>query len=584
TASVDPPAAPPAPPAPVPPSDAAVRAKQLEALLAEHWEYTLQRSPEMASSLGDKRYNDKWSDRSPEAIAADLARTQAFLTRFEAISPTGFTVQQALDHRIIVRQLRERLANAKFEDWLMPVTQFGGVHIRLPQLVSQLSFATVKDYEDYIARLTAVPVVFDQTIALMQQGISKQLVPPRLILDQCLSQTQTLAKVKPAESPFAAPIQKFPETISTADQQRLRGAVLAAIQDKVLPAYASFATYLRTTYLAKGRKELGYSSLPDGPARYAARIKEMTTTDLSADEIHAIGLGEVTRIEGEQTEIAKRLGFASLEAFRKHVRTDKKLYAKSREAILASYQRYTDLMYAKLPALFGHLAKAKMIIKPVESFREKQAAGANYNAGSDDGVRPGAVQVNTYEPTKRLAFDAESIAYHEGVPGHHFQISIQRELTQLPAFRRHARFTAFSEGWGLYSERLGKEVGLYTDPYNDYGRLQSEMLRAIRLVVDTGVHHKQWSRAQVVKFFHDHSTIDEPSVQAETDRYIANPAQALAYKIGQLTISRLRERAQDALGTRFDVRAFHDEVLGAGALPLDVLEQRIDAWIARTKA
>jgi uncharacterized protein (DUF885 family) len=574
----------PAPAAPVPPSDAEVRNKQLEALLAEHWEYTLKRSPEMASSIGDKRYNDKWSDRSPEAIAADLAATQSFLTRFEAISTAGFAAQQLLDHRIIVRQLRERLANARFEEWLMPVNQFGGVHLRLPQLVAQLQFQTVKDYEDYLARLTAVPVVFDQTMALMQQGVAKQLVPPRLLLEQCLSQTQALARAKPADSPFAGPVQKFPAGIAPADQERLRGAVLAAIQDKVLPAYTSFATFLKTSYIAKGRKDLGYWGLPDGAARYAARIKDMTTTEMTADEIHELGLREVTRIESEQTEIARGLGFASLDAFRKHVRKDKKLYAPSREAILANYQKYTDLMYAKLPLLFGHLPKAKMIIKPVESFREKQAAGANYNAGTDDGSRPGAVQVNTYEPTKRLMFDAESIAYHEGVPGHHFQISIQRELTRLPLFRRHARFVAFSEGWALYSERLGKDVGLYTDPYNDYGRLQSEMLRAIRLVVDTGIHHKKWSRPQVVKFFHDHSTTDEPSVQAETDRYIANPGQALAYKIGQLTISRLRERAKDALGARFDIRAFHDEVLGAGALPLEILEQRIDEWIARTKA
>jgi uncharacterized protein (DUF885 family) len=575
-------APPPAPPAPLPPSDAERRVKQLEALLAEHWEYVLQHSPELASSLGDKRYNDKWSDRSPEAIAADLAASRAFLARFEAIGTEGFSAQQRLDHRISVRQLKERLDNARFEEWLMPVNQFAGVHLRLPQLVTQLQFQTVKDYEDYLARLTAVPVVFDQTIALMQQGVAKQLVPPRLLLEQCLTQTLALAKAKPADSPFAGPVQKFPAAIAPADQARLRAAVLAAIKDKVLPAYGAFATYLRTSYIANGRKDLGYWGLPDGAARYAARIKEMTTTEMTADEIHELGLREVARLEGEETEIARKLGFASLAAFHAHVRRDPALYAKSREDILRHYQIYVDQMYEKLPQLFGHLPTGKMIIKPVEGFREKQAAGANYSAGSDDGSRPGAVQVNTYEPTKRLAFDAESIAYHEGVPGHHLQIAIQHELTQLPPFRRHARFVAFSEGWGLYAERLGKEVGLYTDPYNDYGRLESEMLRAIRLVVDTGIHSKKWSREQVVKFFHEHSTIDEPSVQAETDRYIANPAQALGYKIGQLTISRLRDKAKDALGARFDVRAFHDEVLGAGALPLDILEQRIDEWIARS--
>jgi uncharacterized protein (DUF885 family) len=572
-----------APPAPPAPSDLEVRQKAFAALLAEHWEYTLKRSPEMASSIGDRRYNDKWSDRSPEAIAADLAAQAEFLKRFEAIKPDGFAEQDALNHRLITRQLRERLDFAKYEEWLMPVNQFGGVHLRLPQLVAQLPFKTVKDYEDYLTRLTNVPTVFAQTQALMEQGAAKQLVPPRLLLGQVLSQTEKLAAARPADSPFALPLKKFPADLARPEQDRLSAAILAAIQDKVLPSYRGFAAFVKTRYLPRGRTGLGYWALPDGDARYAARIKEMTTLDLAAADVHELGLREVARIEAEQTEIATRLGFKSLAALKQHVRTDRKLKAKDAAGILAAYQHYTDEMYAKLPQLFGHLPKGKMIIEAVESFREKEAAGANYSGGTEDGSRPGAVQVNTYHPTERLMLDAESIAYHEGVPGHHLQIALQRELGHLPPFRRHARFTAFSEGWGLYAERLGKDVGLYSDPYNDYGRLQSEMLRAIRLVVDTGIHSKKWSREQVVKFFHDHSTIDEPSVQAETDRYIANPGQALAYKIGQLTISKLRDRAREALGAGFDLRAFHDEVLGAGALPLDILEQRIDAWIAKAK-
>jgi uncharacterized protein (DUF885 family) len=577
------PAAPP-PAVAAAPSDAELRKQQLDALLAEHWEYSLKRSPEMASSLGDKRYNDKWSDRSPEAIAADLAASKDFLTRFEAIRPDGLPEQSALDQQIMLRQLHQRIDDARFEEWLMPVNQFAGVHIRLPQLVSQLSFTTVKDYEDYLTRLTTMPAVFDQTIALMKLGLAKQLVPPKILLEQCVTQTQALARAKPEDSPFAAPVKKFPEAIAAADQDRLRAAVLAAIKDKVLPSYAAFVAFLRTSYVARGRKDPGYWALPDGAARYAARVKDATTTEMLPEEIHALGLREVTRIEGEQAEIAKRLGFGSLDALRKHVRGDKKLYATSREAILARYQTYVDQMYGKLPELFGHLPRGKMIIKPVESFREAQAAGANYSAGTPDGARPGAVMVNTYQPTKRLTIDMESTAYHEGVPGHHLQIAIQQELGDLPPFRRHIHYVAFQEGWALYSERLGKEVGFYSDPYNDYGRLQDEMLRAIRLVVDTGIHAKRWTRAQVVAFFHDHSTIDEPSVQAETDRYIANPGQALGYKIGQLTISRLREHAKDELGPAFDLRAFHDEVLGAGALPMDLLERRIDAWIGRRKA
>ena len=578
--------APPAPPAPARPaaprpSEIDVRRQQLDELLAEHWEYALKRSPEMASTLGDKRYNDRWSDRSPEAIEADLAATKDFLARFEAISTTGLPEQSVLDQQIMVRQLRQRVDEARFEEWLMPVTQFGGVHLRLPQLVSQLSFKTAKDYEDYLTRLTTIPAVFEQAMVLMKRGIEKQLVPPKILLLQCVAQSEGLARAKPADSPFAEPVKKFPEAIAKPDQERLRAAVLAAIKDKVLPSYAAFTTFLRTTYVPRGRKDPGFWALPDGAARYAARVKDATTTEMTPDEIHELGLREVARIEGEQAEIAKRLGFASLEAFRKHVRANAKLYAKSRADILERYQKYVDQMYAKLPELFGHLPRGKMTIKPVESFREAQAAGANYSAGTPDGARPGAVMVNTYQPTKRLTIDMESTAYHEGVPGHHLQIAIAQELGDLPQFRRHIHYVAFQEGWALYSERLGKEVGFYTDPYNDYGRLQDEMLRAIRLVVDTGLHAKRWTRAQVVNFFHDHSTIDEPSVAAETDRYIANPGQALGYKIGQLTISRLRAHAKDELGAAFDLRAFHDEVLSGGALPLDLLEQRIAAWIAR---
>jgi uncharacterized protein (DUF885 family) len=423
--------------------------------------------------------------------------------------------------------------------------------------------------------------VFDQLIALMKEGLGKQLVPPRLLLELCVGQAQKLGAGAAKDSPFALPLGKFPADVSKADQDRIRTAVIAAIQGKVQPAYHKLTAFLRDEYVPRGRKDIGLWALPDGDARYAAAIKRTTTTELSAEEIHAIGLAEVARIEGEQAAIGKKLGFADFAAFKRHVRSNPKLKAKSREDILVRYRAFTDQMYQKLPELFGRLPQQRMIIEKVEAFREKEASGAQYNQGAKDGSRPGRVLVNTYEPTKRLTIDMESTAYHEGVPGHHMQITIQQELGDLPPFRQQGGYGAFVEGWALYSERLGKEVGFYQDPYNDYGRLQDEMLRAIRLVVDTGLHAKHWTRAQVVQFFHDHSTIDEPSVQSETDRYIAVPGQALGYKIGQLTILRLRDKAQTALGKAFDIRAFHDEVLGAGSLPLDVLERRIDAWIAR---
>ncbi|MBC7978417.1 MAG: DUF885 domain-containing protein, partial [Myxococcales bacterium] len=553
----------------------------LDALLAEQWEYTLEHAPEMASVLGDRRYNDRWSDGSLEGIAKDLEKTRQFLTRFKAIATQGLADQDALSIQLMVRSLEEQLAHARFENWLMPVNQFWGVHIGLASLVPSLPFATAKDYDDYVVRLTKIPEVFDQTIVLLKAGLAKQLVPPTILLAQCVTQAQALATAKPDASPFAMPLKKFPAGVTKPEQARIRAATLAAIKDKVLPAYVAFTAFLRDSYVPHGRKDLGIWALPDGDARYAAMIESTTTTKMTAEEIHALGLREVARIEAEQAAIGQKLGFADFAKFKAHVRGNRKLYAKSRADILTRYRTYTAQMYAKIPELFGRLPKQKMEIEAVEAFREKEASGAQYDQGTQDGSRPGMVRVNTYDPTHRLTIDIESTAYHEGVPGHHLQIAIQQELGELPPFRQQGGYGAYQEGWALYSERLGKEVGFYQDPYSDYGRLQDEMLRAIRLVVDTGLHAKHWSREQVVTFFHDHSTIDEPSVQSETNRYIAVPSQALGYKIGQLTISRLRDKAQTALGKAFDVRGFHDEVLGAGALPLDILERRIDAWIAR---
>ena len=573
------PAEPPAAPAPAGPS-LDERRHQLAALLDEQWQYRLRTEPEFASILGDRRYNDRWGDRSPEAIAADLVEVGKFRGRFAAIDTTGFPEQEVLNQQLMMYELTQELDTAKFETWLMPVNQFDGIHINLATLVQLLPFATAKDYDDYIARLQKLPAVLDTVVALMKLGQAKHLMPPRILLEQCVGQAQKFASGAPAANPFAEPVKKFPDAIGKPEQDRIRAAVLAAVRDQVEPSYRKLAAFLRSDYVPHGRKDVGLWALPDGDARYAARVKQMTTTELTAEEIHQIGLREVARIEAEQAAIGAKLGFADFAVFKRHVRSNKQLYARSREDILARYRKYTDQMYAKLPELFGRLPKQRMTIEPVEAFREKEAAGAQYDAGAPDGSRPGMVRVNLYEPTRRLIIDMESTAYHEGVPGHHLQLTIQQELGDLPPFRQQGDYVAFQEGWALYSERLGKEVGFYQDPYIDYGRLQDEILRAIRLVVDTGLHAKHWTRAQVVQFFHDHSTIDEPSVQAETDRYIAKPGQALGYKIGQLTILRLREKAQAQLGARFDIRAFHDAILGAGSLPLDLLERRIDAWIA----
>jgi uncharacterized protein (DUF885 family) len=588
-AVVLPPAAP-APPVPVasaepaartPPAgpDLATRRKQLADLLDETWEYRLQNSPELASAVGDHRYDDRWSDRSLDAIAADNAKQADFLARFEAIDTAGFPEQEALNEELMVRRLREYLDNTRFEGWLMPVSQMSGPPLDMPQLPARLRFDTALDYEHYLTRLHAVAKVLDQVAALMQAGVAKHLVPPRILLVQCVTQARALARGKPADNPFAAPVTKFPDGVGTGDRDRLRAAIVAAVKDEVMPAYAHFADYLEHDYVPQGRADPGEWALPDGDARYAADVRRSTTTDLTPAQIHQIGLDEVARIERAETELATKLGFATLDELRKHVRTDKKLYAKDSADILARYNRYVAQMYDKLPMLFGRLPRQHMLVKEVEAFRAKAAAGAEYQRGAPDGSRPGVVRVNTSDPTRRLTINMESTAYHEGVPGHHLQVTIQQELGDLPKFRQQGGYNAYAEGWALYAERLGEEVGFYQDPWSMYGHLEDEMLRAIRLVVDTGFHADRWTRDQVVTFFHDHSAMVEPEVQAETDRYIAWPGQALGYKIGQLTILRLRGEAQAALGAAFDVRAFHDEVLGAGALPMDVLERRVHAWI-----
>jgi uncharacterized protein (DUF885 family) len=558
------------------------RVKQLHDLLNEQWEYTLRTSPEFASILGDKRYNDKISDLSQAAIDKDLRQTRIFLKQFEAVDTTGFPEQEQLNRDLMVRNLSQQLEAAKFKEWEMPVTQFGGIHIDAPQLVSSLSFATVKDYEDYVARLKQLPRAFDETMIQMRNGMRDDLMPPRILLVQVAEQTEGIANQKAEDTPFAQPTTKFPKDFSQADRDRLRAAVVNAIRDQVLPAYKTLLNFLRNDYAPKGRTTIGLSALPQGIARYALAVRRQTTTKMQPEEIHQLGLREVARIEAEETVIANKLGFKDLKSFRDSLKNNPQLHPKSRQQILDEYQTYTDQMWKRLPEMFGRLPKAKLEILPVEAFREKQAS-TSYNQGTPDGSRPGHVFVNTYDYANQLTINNEDTAYHEGVPGHHMQISIAQELPELPPFRQQAGYTAYVEGWALYSERLGKEMGFYQNPYSDYGRLDDEMLRAIRLVVDTGVHSRKWTRDQVVQYFRDHSSLNEAGIQSETDRYIAWPGQALAYKIGQLTILRLREKARNELGAKFDIRGFHDEVLGAGALPLDVLEQRIDRWIQSVK-
>ncbi len=567
--------------APTTPED---RTKALHALFHDYWEENLKRQPEFASNIGDKRYNDQVSDYSDKAINEWLEAEQEYLMKLAAVDPAGLSDQDRTSRDLLIRRLTDDQEAAEFKAWEMPVNQMGGIYATYPQLAASLSFTTVKDYDDWIARLHALPKAFDQVTANMSIGIDDKRVPPKYLLEKTLEQVKQLANQKPEDSPLALPLKKFPASISAADQTRIKTEMLDALTKEVLPAYSRFARFLEVAYIPAGRNDPGISSLPDGAKYYQFLIKRTTTTALTADQIHQIGLDEVKKDEAEMLAIAQKLGFQDLKSFQASLKSNPKFKATSRDNLLDTYRGYLGPMQAKLPQLFGHLPKAPFEVVPVPDFLEKTSAPAYYQAGAPDGSRPGRLFIDTYNATDRDLYQVESIAYHEGLPGHHLQVSIGQEQQGVPEFRKFGGYTAFAEGWGLYAERLGKDVGFYQDPYSDYGRLQGDIWRAIRLVVDTGVHSQHWTRQQMVDYFHDHSAIDETSIQAEVDRYIAWPSQALAYKIGQLKILELRDRAKKELGAKFDIRAFHDQVIDSGALPLDVLDERITAWIASQKS
>jgi uncharacterized protein (DUF885 family) len=557
--------------------------RQLHALFDEQWEYQMRTHPEFATAIGDNRYNDRLEDESAEAVQAELQQTRKFLARFEAISASELSPQDRLSLELMTRELRLDVEGAKFKSWEMPVDQRGGPHLDFPDLVTITPFKTVKDYENYLARLQQMPRVFDQVIANMRQGMRDGLMPPRYLLEKVAPEADDVARETGKNSVFYKPLKQFPSGVSEPDQERLRDALLRTISDQLIPAYERFSKFVREEYAPKGRVDPGVWSVPDGAARYQYEIQRMTTTDLTPDQIHAIGLNELHETEAEMLAVAKQFGFTDLASFNEHIKNDRKLYATSGQQVLDLYAKYVREMEPELPKLFGRLPKAKLVAIPMDAARAKNAVPADYTTGTADGSRPGHINVNEWDPEHRLLLNVEAIAYHEGIPGHHLQLSIAQELPELPNFRKHGGYTAFVEGWALYSERLGKEVGKYQDPYSEYGRLENEMWRDIRLVIDTGVHAKHWSRDQMVEYFHKYTAMDEPNIQTEVDRYISWPGQALAYKLGQLEILKLRDEARQKLGSNFDLRAFHDEVLGNGALPLDVLDAEVHGWIQQSQ-
>jgi len=557
------------------------RRSQFKSLLDEEWQYELRADPEAATAMGDNRFNDRLTDRSAAFQESDVQQRRRFLARFEAIDASGFPQQETLSHDLVIRKLRQDIESAQFKSWEMPVNQMAGPHLELVDLVTLTPFNDQHDYENYLSRLHQIPAALDQTIVNMRRGMQDHLMPPRYLLEKVATQAQDVAGKSGEASPFAQPLAKLPSGVSAADRQRLRSSVLKAIDTEILPAYKHFAEFVRDQYAPHGRVEPGVWALPDGAARYRFEVRRLTTTNLEPEQIHQLGLKQIAETEAQMLVLARKLGFSDLASLNEHVKKDRSLYAVSGNQVLDLYTKYVRQMEAQLPKLFGRLPQNKLVVVPMDSFRAENAVPADYTPGAQDGSRPGRINVNEYDPEHRLTLNIEAIAYHEGVPGHHLQISIGQELQSLPDFRKNGDYTAFIEGWALYSERLGKEIGFYQDAYSDYGRLENEMWRAIRLVIDTGVHEKRWSRDQMVEFFHRYTAMDEPNVQTEVDRYISWPGQALAYKLGQLEILNLREEARQKLGSKFDLRSFHDEIVGSGPLPSDVLHSQVEEWIAK---
>jgi uncharacterized protein (DUF885 family) len=549
------------------------------ALFEEQYESDLRNFPERATAFADYRYNDKLAEYSLEAIAQRHKTDEAFRARLEAIPTTGFSDQDQLSHDLLIRVLQQRIADFDLKEYEMPVNQMNGIHTGLADLPLSVPLDSVKHYEDYIARLHQIPRVLSQTTEVLRAGMKDKLMPVRFLLEKIPVQCQGIIDA----NPFLLPTKKYPADISVEDQKRLTQQIADAIKSDVFPAYRSFADFARTDYAPAGRTTLAVTSLSDGEKRYQNDIYGRTTTHMTPDEIHQLGLREIDRIQGEMTAIAKKDGFADLASFRASLKTNPKYIPTSAEQILDDFRRYIAQMEPKLRELFTLLPKSPVTVEAIPAFQS--AAATHYVTGTPDGKRPGRVVVATSNFAERSLVDDEAIAYHEGVPGHHMQLSVQQQLTGLPKFRLHGLgFNAYTEGWALYAEQLGKEIGFYQDPVSDYGRLSSELFRAVRLVVDTGIHSKGWTRDQVVDFFRKSGAVDEPTIQSETDRYIAWPAQALSYKLGQLKLRELRERAQKELGPKFDLRTFHDEMLNGGTLPLDLLDARTDKWIAQQKS
>ncbi len=562
-------------------------AEGLTQLVEDYWEEYLALNPISATLFGDNRYNDRLENNiGPQYLADSLALEREYLKKLETIDPAGLSGQARLTYDVFKLDRTLAIEGFRFPGELLPINQ----SFSMPSLFAQMGsagglhpFATVKDYDDWLERVNDYVIWVDQSIVSMRAGVAKGVVQPRIVMERVLPQLEPLTVADPAQSLFNRPVKQFPESFTAQDRERLENAFAAAIRTQIAPAYQRLHAFIRDEYLSKTRATVGIASLPDGREWYAYLVKLQTTTDLTPEQIHEVGLKEVARIRGEMDRVIAQVGFkGDLAAFFAHLRSDPRFYYSEPEQLLNGYRALKSQAAEAARRLFVIAPKADFEIRAVEEFRARSAATASYQPATPDGARPGVFYVNTYDLKSRPRYTMQAVYLHEAVPGHHFQFSIQQELESLPRFRRFGGYTAYSEGWGLYSESLGKELGFYSDPYDYFGALGTEIFRAVRLVLDTGLHSKGWSREQAIEYLSANAPVGPSDAVSEVERYIANPGQALAYKVGELKLKELRARAAERLGERFDLREFHSQVLTDGALPLDVLEAKIDRWIATT--
>ena len=551
-----------------------------QSLLDEHWEWTLKNSPVMASAMGDRRYNQQWGDNSLAAIEQQHVETRDFLRRAYAIDRKALSDEDQLNYELFRRQLQDTVDEHQFMGYLLPFDHQGGVQ-NIDSLTNRLRLVTVQDYDDWLVRLSKLDVVVEQMIDLAEKGRKEGVVSPAILMQRIPAQIAVQVVEFPADSPFFRPFAALPDSFAPDDRERLRAEATDVIEKTVLPAYRKLDKYFNKKYLPAARASIGLSDLPNGNAWYEHQARSFTTTRMTPDDIHRIGLDEVKRIRDEMQKVIAEVEFdGTFQEFLTFLRTDPQFYFDNPEDLYQEYLATSKRLDPELVKLFGKLPRMPYGVKPIPDSIAPDTTTAYYNRPAADGSRAGIYYVNLYKPEVRPKYEIEVLSVHEAVPGHHLQLALQQELGDMPMFRRFLGFTAFVEGWGLYSERLGYDMGLYEDPYSRFGQLTYDMWRAVRLVVDTGMHYKGWTRQQAIDFFKDNAAKTEHDIVNEIDRYIAWPGQALAYKIGQLKILQLRERAERQLGENFDIRAFHDELLGAGALPLDLLEQRMDKWLA----